>query len=83
MVGYAYVHRGSLPQEDVLWLRRQLGVYGPVPVAPLFGPTFTAYVANPAAIKKGDASVSARMVSSMSDTTLSPCSGTKRTVLSV
>jgi len=47
VVGYAYFKRGNLPQHDVLWLRRQLQLYGPVPVARLFGPAFTAYIAEP------------------------------------
>src|SRR6185295_7154065 len=47
MVAYAYTHRANLPNPDVVWLRRQLKVYGPVPVAPLFGPAFASYVAEP------------------------------------
>ncbi|HEU4754415.1 MAG TPA: hypothetical protein VFU47_15005, partial [Armatimonadota bacterium] len=46
MVGYAYLNRGHLDRADVTWLRRQLRVYGPVPVAKAFGPAFSVYVAD-------------------------------------
>lgn len=48
VVGYAYVHRGALPQSDPVWLSARLQAYGPVPVARVFGPAFVAYVTPPA-----------------------------------
>lgn len=45
VVGYAWVNRGHLPGADVVWLRRQLKMYGPVPVTQFFGPAFSAYLA--------------------------------------
>lgn len=45
-VFYAYTHRGALVASDVQWLRRQMRMYGPLPVAALFGPAFRAYVAD-------------------------------------
>jgi hypothetical protein len=56
-VSYAYAHRGKLRQPDAVWLRRQLSVYGPVPVASFFGPAFAAYVYDPAAGGKSPAEV--------------------------
>lgn len=47
LVAYAYGNRGALPMRDVMWLRRSLSVYGPLPVARLFGPAFAAYLAEP------------------------------------
>jgi hypothetical protein len=44
VVGYAYAERGNLPGRDVVWLRRALSAYGPLPVARLFGPAFAAYI---------------------------------------
>jgi hypothetical protein len=44
VVGYAWVNRATLPVPDVIWLQRQLRIYGPVPVAQLFGPAFATYV---------------------------------------
>ncbi len=43
-VSYAYSHRGALETADVHWLRRQMRLYGPLPVAALFGPAFRVYV---------------------------------------
>ncbi|MFN3648743.1 MAG: tetratricopeptide repeat protein [Armatimonadota bacterium] len=48
-LGYAYTHRAHLDTPDVDWLRRQMKVYGPVPVASFFGPALTTYVAEPTA----------------------------------
>jgi hypothetical protein len=45
MVSYAYTRRSNLPQPDLTWLRRQIGTYGPVPVARFFGPAFATYLA--------------------------------------
>lgn len=47
VIGYAWVKRGNLDQRDSAWLRRSLQVYGPIPVARLFGPAFHAYVTEP------------------------------------
>lgn len=47
VLGYAYTHRANLPTRDVLWLRRYLSIFGPVPVARLFGPAFATYVYEP------------------------------------
>lgn len=44
VVGYAWLNRANLPVPDVVWLQRQLKIYGPVPVAQLFGPAFATYV---------------------------------------
>jgi hypothetical protein len=44
VVGYAWLNRARLPVPDVIWLQRQLRIYGPVPVAQLFGPAFANYV---------------------------------------
>jgi len=55
-VGYAHAHRGHLTQNDVTWLRRKLGVYGPVPVDRLFGRPFARYVNAPKARKSSSAS---------------------------
>lgn len=44
---FAHTNRGNLPSRDVLWLRRYLSIFGPLPVARLFGPAFAAYVAEP------------------------------------
>ena len=49
-VGYAYAHRARLEVSDVVWLRRQMSVYGPVPVARLFGPAFTELVTPPPSV---------------------------------
>lgn len=46
-VSYAYAHRSRLEVSDVTWLRRQMSVYGPVPVVRLFGPAFTELVTPP------------------------------------
>ncbi|HLK61272.1 MAG TPA: hypothetical protein VKU00_32280 [Chthonomonadaceae bacterium] len=43
-VGYGYQHRGTLPNNDLIWFRYQFASYGPLPVAPLFGPAFTRYL---------------------------------------
>lgn len=51
VVGYAWFARGRLPVRDVIWLKRQLKAYGPVPVAQLFGPAFAAYVAEPPSLE--------------------------------
>jgi hypothetical protein len=53
MVVYAYTHRANLPNPDVIWLRRQLKIYEPVPVARLFGPAFATYVADPPPARTG------------------------------
>jgi len=45
MVSYAYTQRGRMMYHDTVWLRRHLKAYGPLPVARLFGPAFTALVA--------------------------------------
>lgn len=44
-VSYAWTNRGNLKNRDVTWLRRQMTVYAPLPVSPLFGMPFTEYVA--------------------------------------
>ncbi len=54
VVGYAYVNRGSLNSPDVIWLRRQLKHYGPIPVSALFGPAFQAYVAEIKSPEEGE-----------------------------
>lgn len=43
-IGYAWLNRSNLAMADVIWLQRQLKIYGPVPVAQLFGPAFATYV---------------------------------------
>jgi len=45
VVGYAWLNRSNLSVPDVVWLQRQLKIYGPVPVAQFFGPAFATYVA--------------------------------------
>jgi hypothetical protein len=45
----------------VPWLRRQLRVYGPVPVARFFGPAFAQYVAEPPAVKGGESPTRVRV----------------------
>ncbi|MGV3721955.1 MAG: tetratricopeptide repeat protein [Actinomycetota bacterium] len=45
LVGYGWMNRGRMQVADVVWLQRQLKAYGPVPVAKLFGPAFSIYVA--------------------------------------
>jgi hypothetical protein len=54
VVGYAYARRGHLPSRDVLWLRRYLSVYGPIPVAQAFGPAFSTYVASAGVTGRGE-----------------------------
>jgi len=44
VIGYAWLNRSTLSVPDVVWLQRQLKIYGPVPVAQLFGPAFATYV---------------------------------------
>jgi hypothetical protein len=61
MVGYAHTHRARLDRPDVPWLRRQLRVYGPVPVARFFGPAFAQYVAEPPAVKGGESPTRVRV----------------------
>ncbi len=46
-VWYGYTHRSSLAAGDVSWFRRQLSLYGPIPVSRLFGPAFAEYVTLP------------------------------------
>lgn len=46
-VGYLYLRRGNLTVGDLTWIRRQLTVYGPVPVSRLFGRPFHVYVSRP------------------------------------
>src|SRR5262249_32194608 len=41
--------RAHLEYKDLVWVRRELKVYGPIPIAPLFGPAFAAWVAQPPA----------------------------------
>lgn len=60
-VGYAYVNRGRLNQRDVLWLRLQMRGYGPLPIAAVFGPAFTAYLAEPPPAREGGSEKEARM----------------------
>jgi tetratricopeptide (TPR) repeat protein len=43
-VGYARAHPFDLPLPTRVWLRSQFVVYGPVPVAWLFGPAFAQYI---------------------------------------
>lgn len=45
VLGYAWLNRANLALADVVWLQRQLKIYGPVPVAQFFGPAFATYVA--------------------------------------
>jgi hypothetical protein len=45
MVVYAYQNRAHLPYKDIVWVRRQLKLYGPVPMASLFGPAFATWAA--------------------------------------
>jgi hypothetical protein len=61
VVGYGYLQRSDLPQQDVMWLRRQLQVYGPVPVARLFGPAFAVYVSEPPLTRESGAGRKVRL----------------------
>jgi hypothetical protein len=44
VVSYAWLNRSNLTVPDVVWLQRQLKIYGPIPVAQFFGPAFSVYV---------------------------------------
>jgi hypothetical protein len=60
-VSYAYARRANLEQPDVVWLRRQLTNYGPVPVARMFGSAFATYVANPPEVREGGSATAVRV----------------------
>lgn len=54
VVAYAHSQRGNLGMRDSAWLRRYLQVYGPIPVAQLFGPVFSTLVTDPASRREGE-----------------------------
>jgi hypothetical protein len=60
-LAYAHAHRGYLRQPDDVWLQRQLRVYGPLPVARLFGPAFAEYIIEPPKQRGGGSSKQLRV----------------------
>jgi hypothetical protein len=61
MLFYARSPRGRMIHEDVTWLRTQLRPYGAIPIARVFGPAFTAYVAEPPPVRPGISPVKVRV----------------------